>query len=132
MGLIQGTGVDLAENDRFFRLLKEENDAFFRRIFTDLEREYCEKFKSVSAKAEHYAVRFAAKEAFVKALGTGFRGMKFHDIEVRNDGLGAPYFVFYGKVKQMILERGIDKIHLSVSHADHYSIAMVVAEGKGD
>lgn len=130
--MIRGTGVDLTENDRFVQLLKKENDAFFRRVFTDIEREYCEKFNNVTVKAEHYAARFAAKEAFVKALGTGFRGMKFHDIEVRNDDLGAPYFTFYGKVKQMILEHGIDRIHLSVSHSDHYSIAMVVAEGKGE
>ncbi len=127
---ICGIGTDIAENERFEKMLSKGDDAFFSRVFTENERAYCEKFKKLSIKAQHYAVRFAAKEALVKALGTGFRYMNFHDLEVKNDSLGAPFFEVSGKVSELIREKGGQKIHLSLSHSDNYSIAMVVLEGE--
>ncbi len=128
--VILGTGVDIAENYRFEKLLDQQETAFFIRIFTADERNYCDRYPKNRLKAQHYAARFAAKEALVKALGTGFRKMNFHDLEVRNDSLGAPYFEISGRVKEMVTEKRIERIHLSLSHSDNYSIAFVVLEGK--
>ena len=125
---IFGTGIDIVENGRFEKMLIAGEIAFFERVFSPAEREYCEKFRTPRIKAEHYAVRFAAKEAFVKALGTGFRQMNFHDVEVQNDPLGAPFLVLKGKVQELLKKRQIGSIHLSLSHSDNYSVAMVVAE----
>ncbi|AZR71975.1 holo-[acyl-carrier-protein] synthase [Anoxybacter fermentans] len=130
--MIKGIGIDIVENIRFEKLLEKEDRAFFNRVFTEGEQEYCEKFKTMRLKAQHYAVRFAAKEALVKALGTGFRQIIFHEMEVKNDSLGAPFFEVRGRVKDLINKKKIKKIHLSLSHSDHYSTAMVVLEGKED
>lgn len=130
--VIRGTGVDIAENNRFQEMLEKGQDGFFLRVFTEAEREYCEKFRTARIKAEHYAARFAAKEAFLKALGTGLRDTNFHEMEVKNDMLGAPYLEVGGKAALLLQKKGIQKLHLSMSHSDQYSIAMVIAEGEGD
>lgn len=127
---ICGTGVDLADHRRFQQMLEEGKESFFQRIFTADEREYCERYATPNLKAQHYSARFAAKEAFVKALGTGFRQMGFHDIEVKNDELGAPFLKITGRAAELLTAKGICKVHLSLSHSDSHSIAMVVAEGK--
>ncbi len=85
--MIKGIGVDLVEIGRVRKLLEQDN-GFVERIFTPREICYCE---SKYFKAQHYAARFTAKEAFFKALGTGFRdGMSWQDVEVENDELGKP------------------------------------------
>ena len=86
--LIIGTGIDIAEIARFERFVKEDNQPLFRRLFTHSELDYC---FARRLSAQHLALRFAAKEAFLKALGTGLRdGINWLDIEVRNDELGKP------------------------------------------
>lgn len=130
--VIRGTGIDIAENDRFQKMVEEGQNAFFMRVFTEGERGYCEKFRTARAKAEHYAARFAAKEAFLKALGTGLRETNFHEMEVKNDSFGAPYLEVRGKAALLLQRKGIQKLHLSMSHSDQYSVAMVIAEGEED
>lgn len=127
---ILGTGIDIVENHRFEKMLVENKEEFFLRIFTENERNYCNKFKRNQIKAQHYAARFAAKEAFVKALGTGIRNLRLKDLNVKRDSLGAPYFEISDNVGMMIKDKGIMKIHLSISHSDNYSIAMVTLEGR--
>lgn len=129
---IRGTGIDIAENYRFEEMLEKGQHAFFLRVFTEAEREYCEKYRTARIKAEHYAARFAAKEAFLKALGTGLRDTNFHEMEVKNDSLGAPYLEVRGNAALLMQKKGIQKLHLSMSHGDRYSVAMVIAEGEGE
>jgi holo-[acyl-carrier protein] synthase len=94
--------------------------------FTTLEQEYAEKRATIF---QHYAARFAAKEAFFKALGTGYRfGMAFHEIEVENDELGKPVINLHGKVKEYIEKQGITHIHLSISHVKEMASAFVILE----
>jgi holo-[acyl-carrier protein] synthase len=125
--LIIGTGLDIAEIARFERFVTEHNEALFRRVFTDSERAYCEPKQK---KAQHYALRFAAKEAFLKALGTGLRdGMSWKEIEVRNDSLGKPLLLLKGRAAQLAADRGVAACHLSLSHDAGMAVAMVVLEG---
>ena len=78
---------------------------------------------------QNYAGRYAAKEAFFKSLGTGWRyGMSFNEIEILNDELGKPYFVFYGKVKEFLNKDKIEKTHLSISHIKEFASAYVILE----
>ena len=126
---ILGTGIDIVENNRFEKMLDENKVEFFLRVFTENERSYCDKFKKNRIKAQHYAARFAAKEAFVKALGTGFRNLRLQDLNVKKDSLGAPYLELSNNLEIAIKDKGVAKIHLSISHSDNYSIAMVTLEG---
>ena len=123
--MIYGIGIDSFEPKRIeikisrYEGLKED-------IFTDKEIEYCESKKN---KYLHYAVRFSAKEAFFKALGTGWRyGMRFCEIEIENDTLGKPVMVFHGKTKEMILEKEITNTYVSLSHTKSMVISVVILE----
>jgi len=89
--------------------------------------EYCE--KGNVTKWQRYAARFSAKEAFFKALGTGFRfGMAFHEIEVKNNELGKPYIKPHGKVKEYLKKEKVQVIHLTISHVKEMANAFVVLE----
>lgn len=129
---VLGTGVDLQHNSRFVKLVTEDDQSFFHRVFTLQEREYCNRFKLITAQAERYSARFAAKEALVKALGTGFLKIGFQEIEVDKDSLGKPFFVVSGAVQELVKKKGIEDIHLSLSHSEDYSIAFVIVEGRGE
>lgn len=123
---IAGLGVDLARVDRFRRLLTEEKRGVVDRIFTAGEKEY-----SLAKKdpAPYLAVRFAAKEAFLKALGLGLRrGITWHDMEVVKDELGCPSLSLKGKAAEIFRQRSLHGIHLSYSHDGHYGVATVVLE----
>ena len=105
----------------------EKSDALKQKLYTITEQQYCEKGKVTMFQC--YAARFAAKEAFLKALGTGYRyGMAFHEIEILNDELGKPYVNPLGKVKAFLEENKIQTIHLSISHIKETAVAMVVME----
>ncbi len=92
-----------------------------------MEREYCE--SKGAAAAQSYAGRFAAKEAFLKALKTGWRGkITWHDIEVSNDEEGVPSFEVSGEAKKLLDELGADHIHLSISHTTEHATAHVILE----
>lgn len=124
--MIFGTGIDIADITRFERLLEEGNIRIFERLFTVHEMEYC---AAKTRSAQHYALRFAAKEAFLKACGLGLReGMTWHDVEVVNDELGKPELRLHGKALQLFTDLGLAKNHVSLSHDGNFAVAMVVLE----
>jgi len=123
--MIIGIGTDIIEIVRIKKAI-QTRPKMVERIFTPAELEYCQ------GKGDFFAAlaaRFAAKEAVAKALGTGFRGFKWQDIEVVNDELGKPFVKIYGKAMGKVEELGITKIEISLSHSRDYAVAMVVLEG---
>lgn len=123
--MIYGIGTDIIEVERMQNHL-QKNQALRDKLFTPLEQAYAEKHATVY---QHYAARFAAKEAFFKALGTGYRfGMAFHEIEVENDELGKPILNLHGKVKEFVEQQAICHIHVSISHVKEMASAFVVLE----
>ncbi len=105
----------------------ERTPRFAERVFTESEREYCES-RGVSRFAS-YAVRFAAKEAALKALKTGWRGsIAWHDLEIHRDDFGAPRLEINGEAGKILKKLGADKIHLSMSHTTEHAIAQVILE----
>jgi len=124
---VAGIGTDLTRIGRFEKFLKEKK-AVLERLFTDSEREYAmaKKFP-----APHLAARFAAKEAFLKALGLGLReGISWHDMTVELDVLGKPSLVLSGRAQEIFIERNYSTLHLSYSHDGDYAFATVVLEGR--
>lgn len=100
---------------------------FAERVFTSAEREYCE--ARGAAAAQSYAARFAAKEAFLKAIRTGWRGkITWQDIEVVTDADGAPSLIVTGEAAAIMKERGADRVHLSISHTTEHAVANVTLE----
>jgi len=100
---------------------------FVDRVFTTAEREYCDSRGVVAA--QHYAARFAAKEAALKALQTGWRGgISWQDVEVSARESGAPYLIFRGQVLEVFDNFGATATHLSISHTSEHAIAQVVLE----
>jgi len=100
---------------------------FKEKIFSKNEIRYCESFNV--NKAQHYAARYAAKEAFFKAIGTGYRGgLAFHEISVENDEFGRPEIVLSGESKIFADQKSFINIHVSMSHLQEYANAIVVIE----
>ncbi len=123
--MIIGIGTDIAEVTRIAKSI--ENISFKERVFSKNEIAYCE---TKTNKAENYAARFAAKEAFFKSLGTGWRGgMSFNEVEVINDELGKPTLNILGETAELIKEKNIKIIHVSLSHIKDVAMATVVLEG---
>ena len=121
---VTSIGVDVCDIKRIGDLEEKQGTRFLQKVFTPQEIEYCEKKYTKHAS---YAARFAAKEALLKALGTGLRdGFLWKDIEVKNDELGKPFFEFHGQTADMIANR---IVHLSISHTDRDAIAFVIIEG---
>ena len=122
---IIGTGVDIVENSRIKKSIT--NNFFLNRVFTNKEILISKKIKN---KTSYFAKRFAAKEAFVKSLGTGFRdGLNLKDISIINDKLGKPSFFINKKIKNLIKKRfkiNSFNFFLSISDEKKYSIAFVV------
>ena len=124
--MIVGLGVDLARASRFSKLLAKEKRGVINRVFTPDELAYALAMKNP---APHLAARFAAKEAFVKALRLGLRdGMSWQEIEVVRNGLGAPSLRLSGRAEEHAAARGVTKIHLSYSHEGDYASATVILE----
>jgi holo-[acyl-carrier protein] synthase len=123
--VILGIGVDLAPVSRMQRALDAHPERLEERLFTDGERAYCRAHASAT---QHFAARFAAKEAALKALKVP-EGLRWHELEVVNDGDGAPRFRLSGKAAAAATEKGVRVLHLSITHADDSAIAFVVAEG---
>jgi|TARA_B110001452_G_scaffold234561_1_gene212905 holo-[acyl-carrier protein] synthase len=126
---ILGIGVDIVENTRIIKLLK--NKLFIKRIFSNSEILIANKIKD---KKSYYSKRFAAKEAFVKSVGTGFRDdFNFKDISIINDKLGKPSFVINEKIKKIIKKQfkiTSFNFFLSISDEKKYSIAYVILQKK--
>lgn len=122
---IVGTGVDLARIERFRKFLEPGNKVL-ERVFSVDERQYALQMKDP---APHFAARFAAKEAFVKALGTGLRnGLSWQQVVVVRDALGCPSLQLSGRAAEMLRERGASLTHLSYSHDGDYAVATVILE----
>ena len=124
---ILGIGVDIIENSRISKSLK--NDLFIRRIFSTTEILTAKKLKN---KNSYYSKRFAAKEAFVKSIGTGFRDkLNFKDISIINNKLGKPSFIINGKIKKIIkkhFKTTSFNFFLSIADEKKYSIAYVILQ----
>jgi len=125
MNCIFGIGTDIVDISRIKKIFNR-NNKFKKRIFSAEEIKYCE---TKSNKISSYSKRFAAKEAFVKALGTGIsQGISFNEISVKNNKYGAPFIVLLGKTKTIAknLNKKKNKIYLSLSDEKKYALAMVV------
>jgi holo-[acyl-carrier protein] synthase len=122
--MIFGIGTDIIEIDRIRDAVEKYGERFKNRIFTEKEQEYCDSFND--NKYQHYAARFAAKESFSKAIGTGItRGFKFRDVEVCNESNGKPFVTLHGETAE---KYGAYLIHISLSHTDKNAVACIVME----
>jgi holo-[acyl-carrier protein] synthase len=125
--MIVGTGVDITEVTRVREALQRFGERFLRRVFTPAEIAYC---ASKRNNLERLAARFAAKEAALKALGTGLRhGITWRDVEVRRQPGGRPTIAFSGVAAEFAARLGVKHIALSLSHTAEQAIAMVILEG---
>jgi holo-[acyl-carrier protein] synthase len=125
--MVVGLGVDIAEVDRVEAAIRRYGEAFLNRIYTPAEIAYCERHKS---KAERYAGRFAAKEAAMKALGTGWRrGVRWRDIEVTNLPGGKPALRLTGAAQGHADRLGVKNIAVSITHSGSLALAQVILEG---
>ncbi len=126
---LSGIGVDIIENNRIKKMIK--NKKFLKRIFSNYEISSSKKIRN---KTPFFAKRFAAKEAFSKSLGTGFRnGLKFKDIIIKNSSSGKPFFFISKKLKLVIQEKFKTKkfnFFLSISDEKNYSVAFVIFQKK--
>jgi holo-[acyl-carrier protein] synthase len=124
--MIAGVGIDIVDVSRIDRLLREYGDQFAQRILAPSERPA---FSESSRQVWFLANRFAAKEAFSKALGTGLRfPVTLHAISVANDDAGKPEFDFHGPLPDYLASRGVTRHHLGLSHEKGMACAIVVLE----
>ena len=124
--MIVSIGIDIIEVARIREVL-QRTPRFRERVFTLSERGYCD--GRGAAAAQHYAARFAAKEAALKALQTGWRGgISWQDVEVGSRDTGAPYLIFHAAVKDLFNSSGATTAHLSLSHTNEHAIAQVILE----
>jgi holo-[acyl-carrier protein] synthase len=124
--MIVGTGIDIAEVPRIAESIQRFGSRFLRRIFTEDEIRYCD---SKANRAERYAARFAAKEAAMKALGTGWsHGVRWRDLEVKRQPGGRPTLAFHGKAAEFAATLGAKHVALSLSHTSEQAIAQVILE----
>jgi holo-[acyl-carrier protein] synthase len=124
--LIIGLGVDIAEVPRIKAAIERHGQPFLHRVFAPNEIEYCERFKN---KFERYAGRFAAKEAAMKALGTGWgRGVRWVDLEVVREQSGRPTIVLAGEAAKIAANLGVKRISLSITHTEVQALAQVIFE----
>src|SRR4051794_38572719 len=124
--MIVGTGIDIAEVPRIAQTIARHGDRFLQRVFTEGEIRYCD---SKANRIERYAARFAAKEAGMKALGTGWsRGVRWRDIEVSRQPGGRPTLEFHGKAGEFATNMGVTNIALSLTHTAEEAMAQVILE----
>jgi holo-[acyl-carrier protein] synthase len=118
-------GIDIVECARIGRIWRDHAKAFLDRVYTPAEQEYCINCKTPVVRL---AGRFAAKEAVLKALGTGWRGgIEFRDIETLPDPLGKPLVTLHHRTADLARTLGIDRILISISHAGDYAVASAIA-----
>ena len=124
--MIIGTGVDVVEIARIRTVLERSKNRFISRVFTPAEQQFCNQHRDP---APHYAVRFAAKEALFKAIGTGWaKGVTWLDVEVLRERQEAPILRLQGEALRLSASMGTHKVHVSLSHSNKYAIAMVILE----
>lgn len=124
--MLLGIGTDIVEIERVARAVQKE--AFISRVYTAGECAYC-MGRGKQANAS-FAARFAAKEAVMKAFGTGLRNGTLQDVEITRDTLGAPKIVLHGYFKELAQERNVKAVHITISHAINYAVAYCVLEGE--
>jgi holo-[acyl-carrier protein] synthase len=123
---VAGVGTDLVECRRIEQMIQRHGDRFLGRVFSAQEIAYCNRGKRP---AEHFAARFAAKEAILKALGTGWIGrIAWADMALLPDTLGKPVLQLTGHTAELAAERGIARWHISMSHTRTHAVAVAVAE----
>ena len=123
--MVYGIGTDIIEVERVGGLVSK-GPQYLNHVFTQREIEFCESKRN---KNQHYAARFAAKEAFMKALGTGWNlGIAFNQIEVVPDQLGKPEIILHGKALEFADQEEIIRIHLSITHIKDLANAVVIIE----
>ncbi len=123
--MIVGIGIDIESIDRFSHAIERHGDRFLRKIFTEEEIAYCRRQGRCT---QHFAVRFAAKEAVLKALRYGAEGGSFKEIEIVKGHSGEPHIKLTGRMRALAEERRIKRVHVSLSHSDTHCVAQVVAE----
>lgn len=127
--MIIGLGIDVTELDRIARSWQRFGERFANKILTSDELNVLPR-RSENAAVNYLAARFAAKEAAVKALGTGFsNGVTFKNIEIRNHASGKPFLNLHGAALQLSLELGVERTHVSLTHGRDVAAAVVVFEG---
>ena len=125
--MIVAIGIDIVEIARVKEVFARRGERFRNRVFTEAEIDYCE---SRASRLESYAARFAAKEAAMKALGTGWsEGIGWREIEVERAGTGAPTIQLHGRALERMSEIGARKAHLSLTHSRDIAMAQVILEG---
>jgi holo-[acyl-carrier protein] synthase len=124
---IIGIGTDIVECLRIAKMIERHGELFLNRVYTPREIEYC---SSRKAATQHYAGRWAAKEAILKALGTGWaRGIRWQDIEIRNDLAGKPSVALAGGARTVCERLGIGEMLISISHCRSHATAYALAVG---
>jgi len=124
--LIVGLGIDIAEIDRIETAIKRHGAPFLERLYTPQEVAYCERHRN---KFERYAARFAAKEAAMKALGTGWSaGVRWRDIEVIRAASGKPSLLLQGQAQSVAEKLGVKNIALTITHSGNMALAEVIFE----
>lgn len=128
--MIIGSGIDIVNIERIEGLVGRWGNRFLERVYTEREISRCQRqFRP----AECFALRFAAKEAFLKAIGSGLRnGIQWTDIEVENDPLGKPLLFVHRKAKEILQTHRIERTFLTLSHDRPFAVAHVLLEGKDD
>ena len=123
--MIVGIGIDITEIKRLGSLLERQGDQLWERVLAPEERR---EFSSEKSRVEFLSGRWAAKEAASKAFGTGIGQIYFHDLVIHNDEAGAPHLTLKGNAIKFAAEKGINRVHLSISHSDEYAGAQVILE----
>jgi holo-[acyl-carrier protein] synthase len=119
--------VDIVEVARVERAMEHHGDRFLRRLFTEDEIEHC---RGAPREAEKYAARFAAKEAALKALRVGWqKGVRFRDLQIDINDMGAPSIHLSGRAREVAQSRGVTALEVSMSHERHYAVGQVIAVG---
>ena len=124
---IVGIGTDIIECLRIAQMIERHAEQFISRVYTEHEIQYCQSRKAAT---QHFAGRWAAKEAVLKAMGTGWRrGISWRDVEVRNEAGGRPVVVLRGGARDVVEKMGIAQIQISISHCRSHATAFAVAVG---
>jgi holo-[acyl-carrier protein] synthase len=124
--MIVGIGIDLTEVPRIAAAIERFGDRFLHRVYTDREIAYC---RSKKNSIERLAARFAAKEAAMKAIGTGLRqGVTWHDVEVGREPGGRPTIIFSGRAAHFTTRLGVQRVSLSLTHTEQIAMAQVIIE----
>jgi holo-[acyl-carrier protein] synthase len=124
---VLGIGTDITECLRIAQMIERHGELFVDRVYTSEETRYCRNRKQAT---QHFTGRWAAKEAVLKALGTGWRrGITWHDVEVCNEPGGRPLIVLRGGAREVARQLGIVRVQISISHCRSHAVAFAVALG---